>query len=81
MTSVSRSQPRACCSAKTWACRAHPTQELDAYRRTVAGETRVVVAAMTAAGYSIGDPRDEGVLNVAGLDASLPLIVNGFIRS
>lgn len=39
------------------------------------------MAAMTAAGYSIGDPHDEGVLNVAALDASLPLIVNGFIRA
>ncbi|TMR08520.1 TROVE domain-containing protein [Nonomuraea turkmeniaca] len=65
---------------ETWAGRAHPSQELDAYRRSVTAGTRVVVAAMTAAGYSIGDPQDPGVLNVAGLDASLPLIVNGFIR-
>ncbi|MFC5833885.1 TROVE domain-containing protein [Nonomuraea insulae] len=66
---------------ETWAGRAHPSQELDAYRRTVAAEARVVVAAMTATGHSIGDPQDKGVLNVAGLDASLPLIINGFIRS
>ncbi|WP_327107473.1 TROVE domain-containing protein [Nonomuraea glycinis] len=66
---------------ETWAGRAHPSQELDAYRRSVAAEARVVVAAMTAAGYSISDPADAGVLNVAGLDASLPLIVNGFIRA
>ncbi|WP_188195990.1 TROVE domain-containing protein [Nonomuraea sp. SYSU D8015] len=65
---------------ETWAGRMHATQALAAYRRTVAPGTRVIVAAMTAAGYSIGDPQDEGVLNVAGLDASLPLIVNGFIR-
>ncbi len=66
---------------ETWAGRAHPSQELDAYRRSVAAEARVVVAAMTAAGYSISDPADAGVLNVAGLDASLPLIVNGFVRA
>ncbi|MEV4370081.1 TROVE domain-containing protein [Nonomuraea sp. NPDC049637] len=66
---------------ETWAGRSHPTQALDAYRRTVNADARVVVAAMTAAGYSIGDPEDEGVLNVVGLDASLPLIVNGFIRA
>jgi 60 kDa SS-A/Ro ribonucleoprotein len=41
---------------------------------------RVVVSAMTATGHSIGDPGDAGVLNMAGLDASLPLLVNGFIR-
>ncbi|PZG22230.1 TROVE domain-containing protein [Nonomuraea aridisoli] len=66
---------------ETWAGRAHPTQALDVYRRTVNPQVRVVVAAMTAAGYSIAAPRDEGVLNVAGMDASLPLIVNGFVRS
>ncbi|MER6508648.1 TROVE domain-containing protein [Nonomuraea sp. NPDC001636] len=66
---------------ETWAGRSHPTQALDAYRRTVNADARVVVAAMTAAGHSIGDPKDEGVLNVAGLDASLPLIVNGFVRA
>ncbi|YCK39861.1 TROVE domain-containing protein [Actinomadura sp. ATCC 39365] len=66
---------------ETWAGRSHPAQALDAYRRTVNANARVVIAAMTAAGYSIGDPDDEGVLNVVGLDASLPLIVNGFIRA
>ncbi|MEQ4725458.1 Hint domain-containing protein [Nonomuraea sp. B19D2] len=65
---------------ETWAGPAHPTQALKAYRRKINAQARVVVAAMTAAGYSIGDPDDDGVLNVAGLDASLPLVVNGFIR-
>ncbi|MEV0826059.1 TROVE domain-containing protein [Nonomuraea rubra] len=65
---------------ETWAGRSHPTQALNAYRRAVRPDARVVVAAMTAAGYSIGDPKDDGVLNVAGLDASLPLVVNGFVR-
>ncbi|WP_433216834.1 TROVE domain-containing protein [Microtetraspora malaysiensis] len=65
---------------ETWAGWQHPTQALTAYRCAVSRHSRVVVASMTAAGYSIGDPKDEGVLNVAGLDASLPLIVNGFVR-
>ncbi|WP_206184977.1 TROVE domain-containing protein, partial [Thermoactinospora rubra] len=67
--------------SETWAGRAHPAQALAAYRRTVNPDTRVVVAAMTPVGYSIGDPRDPGVLNVAGLDAGLPLVVNGFVRA
>jgi 60 kDa SS-A/Ro ribonucleoprotein len=65
---------------ETWAGRSHPSQALDGYRRRVNGDARVVVAAMTAAGYSIADPKDAGVLNVIGLDASFPLIVNGFVR-
>jgi hypothetical protein len=39
-----------------------------------------VVAAMTAAGHAIGEPGDPGILNVAGMDASLPRVVTGFIR-
>ncbi|MFI6296829.1 TROVE domain-containing protein [Nonomuraea sp. NPDC050790] len=65
---------------ETWAGRSHPTQALQAYRRSINADTRVVIAAMTAAGHSIGDPSDEGVLNVAGMDASLPLIINGYVR-
>ncbi|MGW6499299.1 TROVE domain-containing protein [Nonomuraea angiospora] len=66
---------------ETWAGRSHPTQTLDTYRRTANPAARVVVATLTPNGHTIGDPRDEGMLNIAGLDASLPLIVNGFIRA
>lgn len=65
---------------ETWAGYSHPTQALASYRLAVNESSRVVVAAMAANGHSIADPRDEGVLNVAGLDASLPLVVNGFVR-
>lgn len=65
---------------ETWAGRAHPVQELAAYRAAVNPAARVVVAGMTATGYSIGDPDDPGVLNVAGFDASLPQLVSGFVR-
>ncbi len=65
---------------ETWAGSSHPTQALDAYRRAVNGNVRVMIASMLPAGYTIGDPGDDAVLNVAGLDASLPMLVNGFIR-
>jgi 60 kDa SS-A/Ro ribonucleoprotein len=66
---------------ETWAGRQHPVQALDAYRRSVNPATRVVVVSMTAAGYSIADAGYQGVLNVTGLDASLPALITGFIRS
>ncbi|WP_431912915.1 hypothetical protein [Nonomuraea jabiensis] len=47
----------------------------------VTSDARVIVVAITAAGYLIGNPQDDGVLNVAGLNAALPLIVNGFVPS
>ncbi|GAA4373514.1 TROVE domain-containing protein [Actinomadura verrucosospora] len=65
---------------ETWAGRQHASQALDAYRQTVNGDVRVLLAAMAANGHTIGDPRDEGVLHMAGLDASLPMVVNGYIR-
>ncbi|WP_141576263.1 TROVE domain-containing protein [Actinomadura sp. WMMA1423] len=65
---------------ETWAGRQHASQALTAYRQGVNGGVRVVLAAMAANGHTVGDPRDEGVLNMAGLDASLPMVVNGYIR-
>jgi 60 kDa SS-A/Ro ribonucleoprotein len=65
---------------ETWAGRSHPSQALEAYRRRYNPEVRVVVAAMTATGHTIGEPDDVGVLNVAGMDSSLPKVVSGFIR-
>jgi 60 kDa SS-A/Ro ribonucleoprotein len=65
---------------ETWAGRQHPTQALGANRRSFNSAAQVVVVSMTAAGHSIGDPMDDGVLNIAGLDASLPKLISGFFR-
>lgn len=66
---------------ETWAGRAHASQALTAYRSAVNPGARVIVSSLTPGGYTIGDPADPGVLNLAGLDASLPMVVNGFVRS
>lgn len=66
---------------ETWAGHGHPVQALAAYRETVSPGARAVVAAMTATGHTVGDPKDPGVLNIAGFDATLPQLVTGFIRS
>jgi 60 kDa SS-A/Ro ribonucleoprotein len=66
---------------ETWAGASHPVQELAAYRSSMNPAARAVVAAMTATGHTIGDPRDPGVLNIVGFDASLPQLVTGFVRS
>jgi 60 kDa SS-A/Ro ribonucleoprotein len=65
---------------ETWAGRQHASQALAAYRRKYNPGARVVLASMTAAGHSIGEPQDAGVLNIAGMDAALPMVVTGFIR-
>jgi len=65
---------------ETWAGHRHPAQALEAYRRSFNPAARVIVVGMTATGYSIGDPGDPGVLNVAGLDGALPKLIAGFLR-
>lgn len=65
---------------ETWAGRSHPDEELAAYRRTVNPAVRIVVVSMTATGYSIADPADQNVLQVAGLDSGLPMLISGFFR-
>jgi 60 kDa SS-A/Ro ribonucleoprotein len=65
---------------ETWAGRQHPVQALEAYRRSVNPRVRVVVVSMTATGVMIAESADEGVLNVAGLDSSLPRLITGFVR-
>ncbi|MGP4103837.1 TROVE domain-containing protein [Nonomuraea sp. KM90] len=64
----------------TWAGQHHPSQALASYRATVSARARVMVASMTANGYTIADPRDAGVLQMTGLDASLPLAINQWMR-
>jgi 60 kDa SS-A/Ro ribonucleoprotein len=66
--------------SETWAGRQHPSQALEAYRRSVNPAVRAIVVSMTATGISIGDPADPGVLNIAGLDGSLPKLIAGFVR-
>jgi 60 kDa SS-A/Ro ribonucleoprotein len=66
---------------ETWAGDRHPVQALDAYRRSFNPAARVIVVGMTATGYSIGDPGDPGVLNVAGLDSAMPKLIAGFLRT
>lgn len=64
---------------ETWAGKVHASQELAAYRDQINPMARCVVASMTCAATTIGDPRDPGVLNVVGFDAALPQLVTGFI--
>lgn len=66
---------------ETWAGNYyHPSEALESYRRRINPAARAVVASMTAAGHTIADPKDEGVLQMAGMDASLPKVATGFVR-
>jgi len=41
---------------------------------------KLIVVAMTSNNVSIADPNDKNMLDIAGFDASVPDIINDFIR-
>ncbi|OLT10338.1 hypothetical protein BJF79_26300 [Actinomadura sp. CNU-125] len=63
----------------TWAGQRHLSMALASYRHMVNGSARVVMASLAA--DTVTDPGDPGVLNAAGVDASLPTLVNGYVHA
>lgn len=61
--------------------RRHPFQALAAYRREMnKPEAKLIVVGMTATKFSIADPRDPGMLDVAGFDTAAPGLMAEFVR-
>jgi 60 kDa SS-A/Ro ribonucleoprotein len=65
--------------SETWANpKLHPVQALRQYRRKVNPRAKLVVVAMTSAGFSIADPDDAGTLDVVGFDSAVPEVMAQF---
>lgn len=65
---------------ETWAGRIHPHQALQQYRNKAGIPARLTVVGMTATDFSIADPSDPGMLDVAGFDAAVPQLIADFAR-
>lgn len=63
---------------ETWAGRVHPSEALKAYRKKTGINARLVVAATDATPFSIADPKDPGMLDVVGFDATVPNVIADF---
>jgi hypothetical protein len=63
---------------ETWAGSTHPHQALRAYRDWSGIDARLVVAGLTATDFTIADPADPGMLDIAGFDAALPALLTDF---
>ena len=63
---------------ETWAGDVHPHQALREYRDWSGIDARLVVVGMTATEFSIADPSDTGMLDVAGFDANVPALLSAF---
>lgn len=64
---------------ETYMGQMHPSQALAQYRQKSGIPARLAVAAFTATQFSIADPNDPGMLDVAGLDTSTPAILSDFL--
>lgn len=65
---------------ETWCGTIHPHQALQRYRREINPDAKLVVVAMTPTQFSIADPTDAGMLDVAGFDSAVPTLLADFAR-
>jgi 60 kDa SS-A/Ro ribonucleoprotein len=65
---------------ETWAGKIHPSQALRKYREATGIKAKLIVAGMTATGFSIADPNDAGMMDVVGFDAGAPALMADFAR-
>jgi 60 kDa SS-A/Ro ribonucleoprotein len=63
---------------ETWAGKMHPHQALRRYRDWSGIDARLVVVGLTATDFTIADPADPGMLDIAGFDAALPTLLTDF---
>jgi len=63
---------------ETWHGQVHPYQALREYRQRSGIDAKLIVVGMTATRFSIADPRDPGMLDIAGFDSAVPTLINDF---
>ena len=67
--------------SETWAGNIHPAQALRQYRSEFVRDAKAVVVGMTSNGFTLADPNDRGMLDVAGFDMTVPAVIADFVRS
>lgn len=65
--------------SQTWAGQQHPAQAVQEYRRTLGVPAKLIVVAMAANRWTIGEAEDAGVLNVVGFDTATPQLIADFV--
>lgn len=63
---------------ETWYGDIHPFQALQQYRRESGIDARLVVVGMIGTPFTIANPSDTGMLDVVGMDAAAPGIIQKF---
>lgn len=65
---------------ETWSGNIKPFQALAEYRKKMGINAKLIVCGITATNFSIADPRDPNMLDVAGFDSSVPSIIAEFVK-
>lgn len=66
----------------TWVGDVHPHEALNTYRRTMKKpDAKLIVLATQATPFTIADPKDPGMLDIAGFDSAVPGLINSFITT
>lgn len=65
---------------ETYAGTVHPFQALRQYREKSGIPAKLIVVGMTATNFTIADPSDPGMLDVAGFDSAIPNLISDFSR-
>lgn len=58
----------------------HPFEALEQYRQAMGIDARLIVLAMTPTQFSIANPDDAGMLDIAGMDTNVPGLITDFAR-
>lgn len=66
--------------SETWAGSVKPPQALRMYREAMGIDAKLVVVGMVSNGFTIADPTDSGMLDVVGMDTSVPNLIADFSR-
>jgi len=64
--------------SETHSGRIHPFEALKKYRKAINPEAKLAVLAFESSGFTIAEPSDAGMIDIAGLDANVPKILSEF---
>ena len=64
---------------ETWSGPVHADKALQRYRRESGIDAKLIVVAMTSNGFTLADPNDAGMFDIAGFDSNAPEIMRQFI--
>jgi 60 kDa SS-A/Ro ribonucleoprotein len=64
---------------ETWFGKIHPVQALARYRNEMGINAKLIVVGMAANNFTIADPKDAGMLDVVGFDATVPQAISAFV--